>query len=96
MHGLAQTSKIQFMQPCKKKENLPRIDSKVSKKVNDLMISKGMGILLFKSKGGKGGGGLRVNLFSSSIRCMNYVICTVLYIIMNEFCDTQKAKYLIY
>lgn len=80
----------------KKKTNLPRIDSKVSKKVNDLMISKGMGILLFKSKGGKGGGGgLRMNLFSSSIRCMNYVICTVLYIIMNEFCDTQKANILI-
>lgn len=57
MHGLAQTSKIQFMQPCKKKkENLPRIDSKVSKKVNVLTISKCMGILLFKSKGGKGGG----------------------------------------
>lgn len=64
-----------------------------------LMFSRSVNAWAFyflNQKGGKGGGGLRVNLFSSSSRCMNYVICTVLYIIMNEFCDTQKAKYLIY
>lgn len=64
-----------------------------------LMFSRSVNAWAFyflTSKGGKGGGGgLRVNLFSSSIRCMNYVICTVLYIIMNEFCDTQKANILI-